>query len=159
MKIKSSKPDVPEIDMTPMIDIVFQLIAFFMVITNFEQTQADERVKLPRNSLAKPTEQAREHMLTLNIGYKRDKNGAKTDDRPFVFYVAGAKLLEEMKKPLRTESQFYETTKVPLEEVTVLIRADSEVEIGLVQELIAMCQDPEVRFVRFALAATQEVGQ
>ena len=44
MKIKSKKPAVADVDMTPMIDIVFQLIAFFMVITNFEQIQADELV-------------------------------------------------------------------------------------------------------------------
>ena len=54
MKINKVEPAVPEVDMTPMIDIVFQLIAFFMVITNFEQTQADERVKLPEDQLARP---------------------------------------------------------------------------------------------------------
>ena len=50
-----------EVDMTPMIDVVFQLLAFFMVITNFEQTQADERVKLPRDQLAKPPKVKVEH--------------------------------------------------------------------------------------------------
>ena len=35
MKIKSTGSGPPDVDMTPMIDIVFQLIAFFMVITNF----------------------------------------------------------------------------------------------------------------------------
>ena len=49
MRIKSSKPSLVDPDMTPMIDIVFQLIAFFMIVTNFEQTQADERVKLPED--------------------------------------------------------------------------------------------------------------
>ena len=77
MKIKTPKADVPEVDMTPMIDIVFQLIAFFMVITNFEQTQADERVKLPKNELAKPPEVKRENLLTLNVGYDRDNKGVK----------------------------------------------------------------------------------
>ena len=56
MKISTKHTEETNVDMTPMIDIVFQLIAFFMVITNFEQTQADERVKLPRDALAKPPE-------------------------------------------------------------------------------------------------------
>jgi len=54
MKIKAANVAVPEIDMTPMIDIVFQLITFFMVINNFDQNEADERVSLPRDQLAKP---------------------------------------------------------------------------------------------------------
>ena len=41
MRINKSDAALAEVDMTPMIDIVFQLIAFFMVISNFEQTQAD----------------------------------------------------------------------------------------------------------------------
>lgn len=41
MKFKPA--NVTEIDMTPMIDIVFQLRTFFMVITNFDQNQADKK--------------------------------------------------------------------------------------------------------------------
>ena len=52
--------------MTPMIDIVFQLIAFFMIVTNFEQTQADERVKLPADELARPPIAPREQELVIN---------------------------------------------------------------------------------------------
>ena len=72
----SGSPDV-EVDMTPMIDIVFQLIAFFAVITNFEETQADERVKLPRDTLAKPPEVKVEHQLVLNVGFYRNMEGEK----------------------------------------------------------------------------------
>ena len=57
MKIAKVDPAQAEVDMTPMIDIVFQLIAFFMVITNFENVRADERVKLPKDQLAKPPEE------------------------------------------------------------------------------------------------------
>jgi biopolymer transport protein ExbD len=73
MKIHSSGSSVPDVDMTPMIDIVFQLIAFFMVITNFEQNQADERVRLPKDQLARPPEVKRENSFTLNLGFVRDK--------------------------------------------------------------------------------------
>lgn len=54
MRIKRAASSVVEADMTPMIDMTFQLIAFFMIVTNFEQTQADERVKLPADQLARP---------------------------------------------------------------------------------------------------------
>ena len=42
------RPD-PTIDVTPMIDIVFQLVLFFMVSTNFVQAPAIQ-VDLPRSS-------------------------------------------------------------------------------------------------------------
>ena len=47
MKVKSKKPDLAEGDLTPMIDMTFQLIAFFMVLINFSQTESNERVVLP----------------------------------------------------------------------------------------------------------------
>ena len=37
MKIKPANVTATELDMTPMIDIVFQLITFVMVINNFDQ--------------------------------------------------------------------------------------------------------------------------
>lgn len=159
MKIKSSGSEPVEVDMTPMIDIVFQLIAFFMVITNFEQTQADERVKLPKNELAKPPEVKRENLLTLNIGYNRNKSGEKIDDTAYVFFNGEEVPLSGMRKRLQTESKFYDAIGTPLEDVTVQIRADAEVPIGMVQKLMQMCQEPDIEFQRFALAATQEVRQ
>lgn len=49
------------LDLTPMIDMVFNLLIFFMVITNFEREQASIPVQLPAGSeamplTAKPTE-------------------------------------------------------------------------------------------------------
>ena len=151
---KSTSADELEVDMTPMIDIVFQLIAFFMVITNFEQTQADERVKLPRDTLATPPEVKREDTVTLNVGFKRDDDGKLLDEQPYVFFGDEDARVRDCTKNLQEEQQFFKAISTPLEEVTVEIRADADVPTGLVQELIRMCQ--EVQFQRFALKATQE---
>ncbi len=67
MKIKSAFVSIPEIDMTPMIDIVFQLITFFMVINNFDQNEADERITLPRDQLARPPVAVRKNSFMLNF--------------------------------------------------------------------------------------------
>jgi len=87
MKIKQANTSVPEIDMTPMIDIVFQLITFFMVINNFDQNEADERVTLPRDQLAKPPAVQRKNSFTLNFGFDRDTKGNITDQTPYLFLV------------------------------------------------------------------------
>ena len=46
MRVKSKKVDLAEGDLTPMIDMAFQLIAFFMVLINFAQTESNDRVKI-----------------------------------------------------------------------------------------------------------------
>ena len=158
MKIKSSKSDPPDVDMTPMIDIVFQLIAFFMVITNFEQTQADERVKLPRDTLAKPPTVKREDKLVLNIGFNRDKQGnIIADDTgytgPLLFIGEDNVRIDASGEKLAAERAYFETIETPLEDVTVELRADAIVPTGDVQKLIQICQ--EQQFQRFALKATQ----
>ena len=148
--------------MTPMIDIVFQLIAFFMVITNFEQSRADERVRLPRDQLARPPEVKRENTFTLNLGYVRNLDGNITDPTPYLFLGNELIAVEQCATRLRQEAQFYDALQVPLEEVTVEIRCDGDVKSGLLQQLIQMCQETRAEagstegFQRFALKATQK---
>lgn len=49
MRFAASRRPDPIIDVTPMIDIVFQLVLFFMVTTNFVQSPGIQ-VDLPRSS-------------------------------------------------------------------------------------------------------------
>ncbi|NQV27895.1 MAG: biopolymer transporter ExbD [Rhodopirellula sp.] len=142
-----------EVDMTPMIDIVFQLIAFFMVISNFEQTQADERVKLPRDALAKPPEVKVEHELVLNIGFYRDMKGEKTDAQPWLFnFVDGDPVLPlSSGTQLKKEAAIFKGKQIDIKDVTVKVRADAEVQTGIVQELIKLCQD--AGYEKFAMSA------
>ena len=157
MKIKTSGSSVPEVDMTPMIDIVFQLIAFFMVISNFEQQQADERVTLPRDQLAKPPEVKRDDSLTINFGFEKDKQGEIIDPTPYIFFGDERFTVEQSAVRLKQEAQFFRTIGTKLEDVTVEIRADAGVQSGLVQKLIQLCQEQGIEFQRFALKATQKV--
>ena len=156
MRFQSPKTGGAEVDMTPMIDIVFQLIAFFMVVTNFEQTQADERVKLPKNSLAKPPEVKRQDELVLNVGFERNKEGEKTDPDPWVFYPGERFRVDKdnIGKKLKQEARL---AVAGAAKMTVVIRADAEVPTGLVQELIRLAQ--EAKFEKFALKATQKIQQ
>lgn len=142
-----------EVDMTPMIDIVFQLLAFFMVITNFEQTQADERVKLPRDSLAKPPEAKADDTLVLNVGFIRDMQGKKTDSEPWLFNIDDGNDLRPLEAgpQLMKEARLYTSKQVEVKGVVVKVRSDSEVQTGVIQELIKLCQD--AGFETFAMSA------
>ncbi len=154
MRIEAKKQEVAEVDMTPMIDIVFQLIAFFMVISNFEQTQADERVKLPTDTLAKPPEVKLEHELVINIGFERDLGGKKTDPKPYIFTPGEKFRVLDYGPKLQTERRLYRQKGQKPQDVTIIIRADAEVPTGLVQGFIKLAQEAE--FQKFALKAQQK---
>ena len=141
MKVRQRDANVPEVDMTPMIDIVFQLIAFFMVITNFENTRADERVKLPTDRIAKPADAPREKELVLNVGYERTRDGQFDRDAPILFYGDGTQYaLGEITPVLQKEARYFKDEGTKLEEVAVVIRADARLPSGQVQQLISRSQ-------------------
>ena len=156
MKFKPADVSPPDLDMTPMIDIVFQLITFFMVINKFDQAEADERVTLPKDQLAVPPAVQRKNAMMLNFGYVRDQTGQLLSPDPLFFFGDEQVTLEQVRPRLRQESQFYQTIGTDLAEVVVEIRADAEIKSGMVQELIQMCQEEGVGFQRFALKATQK---
>ncbi|MEC9093364.1 MAG: biopolymer transporter ExbD, partial [Planctomycetota bacterium] len=68
MKINRKRTkNVEEVDLTPMIDMTFQLIAFFMVLINFSQVERSESIMLPDSTLAKPPEEQPGHRVLLNM--------------------------------------------------------------------------------------------
>lgn len=54
-------------DMTPMIDVVFQLIIFFMVALSFVESQAAAKLTLPVADQAKPPEHFDEDIFVFNV--------------------------------------------------------------------------------------------
>ena len=63
-----------EPNLTPLLDVVFQLITFFMLVINFSSENYDQRVRLPVAESARPVEdesRVSEDRLVLNV----DKEG------------------------------------------------------------------------------------
>ena len=143
MRIKRHQSVIHEGDLTPMIDMTFQLIAFFMVLINFTDTEQDERIKLPSSELAKPPDAPFEIPITLQL----TKEGQ-------VVYSGQTWEVEQMKQQLVGERQVLEYQKKSVQDATIIIRADATVKTGLVQKLIEVCQ--EAKFEKFALRAKQE---
>ena len=156
MKMHKIEMGITEPDLTPMIDIVFQLLTFFMIAISFENTKADERIKLPVDTLAKPPAVKPEHELILNFGYQRHPSGERRKSRPEVFYNERYVDIYDISPDLEQEKRVMERVhgQNVIKDVTVLIRAESEIPMGLVQELIRKCQD--AGFSKFSLRATSE---
>jgi biopolymer transport protein ExbD len=143
MRIRKKFEGNAEGDLTPMIDMTFQLIAFFMVLVNFSEAEQDERVKLPESELAKPPEVPFEDPITLQM----DKNGDVIVDGETLPLDAMGRRMQKKREILKYMG------KTP-GEVTVIIRAHEYCATGKVQELIKICQ--EQKFERFALRAKEK---
>lgn len=132
-----------EADMTPMIDMTFQLIAFFMVLINFAEGDQDQRIKLPASELAKPPDAPLESPLTLQLS-----------EEGKVFFGGDEVPVDQMGSRLQTERNVIERQGKRVGDASVIIRADAKTKTGLVQELIKQCQ--QRGFEKFALRVKQE---
>jgi len=145
MRIKKPPPGIQEGDMTPMIDMTFQLIAFFMVLINFSQSEQNERILLPDSELAKPPDAPLDFPITLHL----TKEGT--------VIIGGQELTIEGLSPyLSAEADVLRIRGKPLSDATIIIRGHREAQTGKVQDLIRVCQTNN--FEKFALRAKENVG-
>lgn len=143
MKFSRARTVKAEMDMTPMIDVTFQLLAFFMFVLNFSQVDQDQRINLPLSELARPPDVAYDEPLTIQLA---------SDER--VFFAGDQLTLEGLRSALLREAQIIRThPNKNLSDVTVIIRADRVAKTGKVQEIIQVCQQAE--FNTFALRGRQ----
>jgi len=145
MRIKKPGSGIQEGDMTPMIDMTFQLIAFFMVLINFAQGEQNERIVLPDSELAKPPEAPLDFPITLHL----TKEGT--------VIIGGEEIsITGLAPYLVREATVLQMRGKALSDATIIIRGHREAQTGRVQELIRKCQ--ENQFERFALRAKEDVG-
>ncbi|MDR1959709.1 MAG: biopolymer transporter ExbD [Planctomycetaceae bacterium] len=118
-----------ELDMTPMIDIVFLLITFFMFVFNFSQADQNERIKLPSSELAKISEVSDTEFLTLQLTAEETILFGREE---FAF--------DELKRLLSRELKLFEALGTDKSKVRVLIRADARSQTGKLQDIMAECR-------------------
>jgi len=143
MRVKSKKVDLAEGDLTPMIDMVFQLIAFFMVLINFAQTESNDRVKLPSSQLVKPPEVALEFPIILHVA--QDGEIILGGDN----YTA-----ETLRVGLSREIAVIKAEGKSVDDANVIIRAHKDAAAGDVQEVIRVAQEQQL--VNFALRVKED---
>jgi len=140
MARKRKNAAATDIDMTPMIDVTFQLITFFMFTLNFTEAEQDQRVQLPTSQVAKPVENSDLEPLTLQLM----NNGRVIYNGELVDLTALGDYLENEKAVMLAAN------KEPAE-ATVVVRADGRSRTGDVQQIIRSCQ--EKGFDKFVLRA------
>jgi biopolymer transport protein ExbD len=133
--------------LTPILDMVFQLITFFMMVINFKTAAIDLTLNLPAIGSARPAEMPGADLLVLNV----DKEGSlkfygnTVKDVPaFIAKEAQASLLTaRLSNP---KIQFGDDLAT-----TVVIRADKETRFSSLNRVLASCQ--ENGFRSFSLKA------
>src|SRR3972149_10611018 len=116
MRLVRKAPTVDrELDFTPMIDIVFQLMAFFLFALGFAQSEQNERIQLPDSVLAKPPDAPLDFPVTLHM----TKEGT--------VIIAGQEVyLEGLRPYLSREAAILRSRDAPRREATIIIRADKD---------------------------------
>jgi biopolymer transport protein ExbD len=148
----STSADKAEPNLTPLLDVVFQLITFFMLVINFSNDNYDQRVKLPVAGTAQPVEEGEkvsEDRLVLNI----DKQGhllMNGEVMPTHKAIAEIKHQADLVKlNLKAAGQKPDASGgLP---TTIVLRADRDTPFSLFFTLITACQANG--FHKFALKA------
>jgi biopolymer transport protein ExbD len=145
IQLKQGEMPSAEMDSTPMIDMVFQLIAFFMMLINFSQSETDRRIELPKSALAVPVEDTTDHnFITLHVDDKQDT----------IVMAADTYSLTSLEGALAKRRSELEKDGMDTQKTRIIIRADTKAPTGLIQEVIGVCQ--KTRFENFKLRAEQK---
>ena len=139
-----------EPNLTPLLDVVFQLITFFMLVINFSSENYDQRVRLPVAESAVPVaEEARvsEDRLVLNV----DKEGH--------LLIGGE--VQPLHKAIQTIKHQADLVKLNLKAAgtkpdpsgtlptTIILRVDKEATFSSLISLIKACESQGFRKFRF----------
>ncbi len=132
---KKKSTEILEGDLTPMIDMTFQLIAFFMLLINFSEVDRAEEILLPSSVLAVPPEVRPDYQIILNLEpsgvvvFEGQKNGIDLLN-PLLSRQVDAAAREGIRDPA---------------DIAVIIRSHEDTPTGVVQELMAKCQESELQ--------------
>ena len=123
-------------DITPLIDIVFQLVIFFLAATYIVRSDANEKVTLPKATMAQdqPPASARRFVITITaerawlLGNRRTERAAVEQQ-----LLAAAQTSEQAA------------------EVEVRLRADARVPYSEIEPLMLTCAKLGIRKLGFAV--------
>lgn len=125
--------------LTPMIDMVFLLIIFFLVASHVIKAEYAERIELPESAEGRDVELNSPNRLTISI------------DDSYEYFIAGTKVtLAEIDERIKTQAPAADEGK-PLE---VRVRADKQTPYAQLRPIIISCV--EAGGARFSFGVYQD---
>jgi len=149
-KRAASKRAAAEPNLTPILDMVFQLIAFFMLVINFKTNQIDMQMDLPVVGSARPVRADGPPPMMVNINNRGEFTvfNRPVSDREMEQYVRSQAEADRL-AARRGASSFDENDDLP---TTVVIRADRNTPFEKLHYAIALCQANHYRNFMFRTA-------
>ncbi len=157
MKLNKTNSDQNiEMDMTPMIDVVFQLIIFFILITDMSQSDLEElRLPVAMNSVQdKPDPKVVRPVLNIlptgkMVSKRVTKYEPEKDDMTEVerYLADQARLMPK---------EYDEDVKAELPKNPLLIRADKNAEFKYIQKVMEVCGKKGIQIWKLQLAASED---
>ena len=135
MKISNQQNDNSKLNLTPLIDVVFLLLIFFMVSTTFEK-QAKLKIELPEASASASTSEVNE--LVISISQKG------------VFFINNNELINVQRQGLQNALQAITNDA---RDMPVMIRADA----NAAHKYVVMAMDVlgDMGFQTISMATTE----
>lgn len=123
-------------NVTPLIDIVFLLIIFFLVSTHFVRSETSVSIQLPQAGSSQDDEQERLKRLVVTIDAEQN-------------YLVGTRAIDMPE----IERLIFDGAEQSQSEFHVRIRGDRSVPYRLVEPIMIACARAGVSKVRFAVIA------
>ena len=145
-----------EMDMTPMIDITFQLIVFFLVANDLTRKEVEE-LKLPQ-AVYGEEDKASEKDTRVIVNILKPENTANPPKIPDVRVKGKEYDLKDLERYMRGRAD--EKREEPAgpaapSAIFVLIRADKDTPWQHVQYVMQVCADPTIRSYKMQFATTK----
>lgn len=140
-----------EPNLTPILDMVFQLITFFMLVINFKGASLDLSLQLPVLGSARPLDYTgTQEPLLLNID---PSGGVQSYGQPIDVQTFIPKEAKMLRLQLKALGKPIPDGELP---VPVIIRADKSVDFATLLGIIRLCQSEGYR--QIALSAMNRQG-
>ncbi len=163
-KHDTSASDV-EMDMTPMIDIVFQMVMFFVIVSDFSQKDI-AKLTLPWSTVGVDDEGDDESRLIINITAPRlsDTKVKKGDENVYSKIMVRGKPhdFQSLQKFLELNGvqnpKYRETdpTKKGLSNRSLLIRCDGNQSFDYVKAILQICAQPDIAIYKVEIATAEQ---
>ena len=167
---RTNVPDADiEMDMTPMIDIVFQMILFFIIITDFSQDDI-ALLELPWSTVGQDDEGEDESRLIINVtapvptNYdpvkwpekKRKKaNKILVKGKPYNF----VDLYHYLEAAGVQNKKYQDPEKPHLSNRSLLIRCDGNQAFDYVKAILQICANPNIAIYKIEIATAEQPAE
>ncbi|MCS7237402.1 MAG: biopolymer transporter ExbD [Thermoguttaceae bacterium] len=137
MSFRNTIEELPNLNLTPMIDVVFLLIIFFMLATKFTEIERKLELRIP--------EVAYQEMLVR-----------PPDPKVITVYRDGSIAYEKRILTLDELKENLKSARTQFPKLSVLIRGDMEVQFQRIADVLSICKQVQIPQVSVAVRPKED---